>query len=123
MANPKFTLTGVSDLEFGRGLLYPVEKPQQVVQVVERTAAGSLQVENLGVTVHTRVLRLRGLSGTVFADLRTWHESVAEGALNEFTYVDETGASQTVRWLDDTLNAPQYWNGRYSVEILLEVVS
>lgn len=123
MANPKFTKSGYSDLEFGRGLLYPVEKPQQVVQVIERTAGGSLQVENLGVTIHTRLLRLRGLSSTIFTSLRTWHSTVSQGALNTFTYVDEDETSQTVRWLDDTLNAPEYFNGRYGVEILLEVVS
>ena len=123
MANPKFTKTGYSDLSFGRGLLYPVEKPQQVLQAVDRTAGGSLQVENLGVTLNSRLLRLRGLSGTIFTNLRTWHSTVANGAVNTFTYVDEDGTSHTVRWLDDTLNMPEYFNGRYSVEIVLEVVS
>ena len=123
MANPKFTKTGYSDLEFGRGLLYPVEKPQRLTQVVERTAGGSLQVENLGVTINTRVLRLRGLSAAVFTALRTWHSATAQGAVNTFTYVDEDGSSNTVRWLDDTLNAPEYFNNRFSVEILLEIVS
>lgn len=123
MANPKFTKSGYDDLEFGRGLLYPVEKPQQVIQVVERTAGMTLQVESLGGTIHTRPLRLRGLSSTIFTSLRTWHETVAAGASNTFTFVDEDETSHTVRWLDDTLNMPEYFNGRHSVEILLEVIS
>ena len=123
MANPKFSKSGYSDLEFGRGLLYPVEKPQHKIQVVERTAGGSLQVESLGVTIHTRPLRARGLSSTFFTNLRTWHDTVANGAVNTFTYTDEDETAHTVRWLDDTLNMPEYFNARYSVEILLEVIS
>jgi len=100
-----------------------VERPQEVIQVVERTAGGELQVENLGITVSRRRLVLNGLSATVFADLKTWHSDVAVGALNEFYYDDENGSANLVRWIDDTLNMPEYFGGKYSVEITLEIVT
>lgn len=123
MANISFEKSGYTTLEFGRSLRYPVERPQQVIQVLERTAGGTIQVENLGVTVSTRKLVLTYLTESVYDSLVTWHSTVAQGALNTFTYNDENGDSHTVRWIDDTLNAPEYRNGYFSAEILLEIVS
>lgn len=123
MADISFQKSGYSDLNFGRSLTYPVERLQTVSQVLDRTAGGTLQVENLGVTTSTRRLRLTHLTQAVYDSLVTWHSTVAQGAVNTFTYNDENGDSHTVRWLDDTLNAPEYRNGRFSVEITLEIVT
>ena len=123
MADIKFTKTGYSDLEFGRSVLVPVRRPQRVIQAVDRTAGGTLQVENLGITVNERILRINNLTQAVINSLKTWHSTVAQGARNTFTYVDENGTSHTVQWLDDTLDAPEGWNNKFSVEIRLEIVS
>lgn len=123
MANVTFVKSGYTTISFGRSLAYPVERPQTVVQVLDRTAGGSLQVENLGVTTSTRRLVMTNLSESIYDALVTWHSTVAKGALNTFTYNDENGDAHTVRWLDDTLNMPEYRNGKFSVEILLEIIS
>lgn len=123
MANISFAKSGYSTLSFGMSLRYPVERPQQVIQIADRTAGGTLQVENLGVTINTRRLVLNNLTQAVYDALVTWHSTVAQGSLNTFTYNDENSTAHTVRWLDDTLNAPEYRNGKFGVEITLEIIS
>ena len=122
MAAPQFQKTGYSTITLSK-VVFPVGRPQTVVQVVERTAGGVLQVENLGVVINQRVIPLRRLTDAEILALRTWHSTAAAGALNTFTYVDEDGDSHTVRWVDDTLDAPETSEGRHEATITLEIVS
>ena len=122
MAAPQFQKAGYVTITLSK-VVFPLRRPQTVVQVVDRTAGGALQVENLGVTINTRVLPMRRLTDTEISDLRTWHSTVANGAVNTFTFVDEGSTSHTVRWLEDTLDAPETNEGRHDAEISLEIVS
>ena len=122
MAAPQFQKTGYDTITLSK-VVYPVRRPQRVIQVVDRTAGGTLQVENLGVTAKTRVLPMARLTDPEISDLRTWHETNVTGALETFTFVDEDSTSHTVRWLDDTLDAPETRYGRHSCEITLEIIS
>lgn len=123
MANISFQKSGETPIDFGASIRYPVEKPQQAVQATDRTAGGTLVVENLGVYTQRRVLQLVGLSAAVVLSLRNWHQNIAVGAANEFTYVDESGSSNTVVWVDDEFNPLLNNNDTYSAVINLEVTA
>lgn len=122
MAAPTFSKTGYTTITLSK-VVFPLRRLQTVVQVKERTAGGTLQVENLGVTINTRVLPMAKLTDAEILALRTWHSTAAAGASNTFTFVDEDETSHTVRWIDDTLDAAENREGRHSAEITLEIVS
>lgn len=121
MAVPKFVL-GESQLQFSRGLRYPVEKPNEKVQALDRTGAGSLQVESLGLGIRTRILRFRNLPQADYEALDAWFDDIANGAANSFTYIDEDGVSMTVRIITPKLNFAETALERFSGELLLELV-
>ena len=121
MAAPKFILGGNS-LQFSRGIRFPVEKPHEKMQVFDRTAAGTMQIEELGVNIHTRRLIFRNLPQADYDALRTWYDTIAAGALNSFTYQDEDGSWMTVRIITNPLNFQETSYQRFSGELLLELV-
>jgi hypothetical protein len=123
MAAPIFRKSGYSDLTLSK-LIYGLDRPQTKVQVKERTAGGELQVEDLGVTIRERVLPMSKLTDTEVADFRTWHDTVLDGAVETFTFIDEDGTSHTARWVDDTFRAPRTSYNRNNPDaITLEIVS
>ena len=123
MATPTFSKTGYDTLSLSK-LIYGLDRPQQKVQVLERTAGGELQVEEQGVTIYTRVLPMRRLTDAEVALFRTWHDTVANGAANTFTFIDEDSTSHTVRWIDDTFRAPRTAYNRNDPDaITLEIIS
>ena len=123
MAAPIFRKSGYDDLTLSK-VIYGLDRPQQKVQVLDRTAGGALQVEELGVTIYTRVLPMRRLTDAEAALFRTWHDTVANGAVNTFTLIDEDSTSHTVRWIDDTFRAPRTSYNRNDPDaITLEIIS
>lgn len=122
MAAPKFVL-GADELQFSRGIRYPVAKPSKAVQAVDRTGAGALQVEILGANIRTRKLLFKNLPLADYTALVAWYETVAQGAANAFTYYDEDENEMTVRIISPALEFPQTAYQRYSGELLLEVVA
>lgn len=122
MAYPKFEL-GLNVLQFTRGIRYPVEKPHEKLQVSDRSAGGALQVEELGIDIHTRRLVFRNLPLEDYEALISWYNSMANGVMNSFTYYDEDGVAMTVRMLTNPLNFPQTSYQRFAGELLLEVVA
>lgn len=123
MPAPIFRKSGYSDLTLSK-LIYGLDRPQTKVQVMDRTAGGELQVEELGVTIRQRVLPMSRLTDAEAALFRTWHDTVANGAVNTFTFIDEDSTSHTARWVDDTFRAPRTSYNRNSPDaITLEIVS
>jgi hypothetical protein len=122
MAAPKFVL-GANELQFSRGIRYPVEKPHEKLQAMDRTAGGGLQVEELGIDIRTRRLIFKNLPQVDYDALCTWYDTIADGSLNTFTYYDEDGVSMTVRMLTNPLNFAETYYQRFSGELLLEVVN
>ena len=118
---PKFVL-GSNVLQFSRGIQYPVARPVEKLQVVDRTGGGSLQVEELGVTIGTFPIVFKGLPLADYQALKTWHGTIANGAANPFTYYDEEGTAWTVRLLTAKLDFQETSFQRFSGELLLEVV-
>ena len=121
MAYPRFEL-GANVLQFSRGIRYPVEKPHEKLQITDRTAGGSLQVEDLGVDIKTRRLIFKNLPQADYDTLCTWFDTIANGALNSFTYYDEDGQAMTVRLLSSPFNFPETSYQRFAGELLLELV-
>lgn len=99
MANPQFIL-GANTLTFSKAPVYPVRAPRQRIQAVDRTAAGGLTVESLGAGINKRVMGFRNLSAADFSALVMWFDSIANGAANPFTVMDEDGATYSARWVN-----------------------
>lgn len=123
MAIPKFT-SGALELLFPRGVQTPGNEPITKSQAVDRTAAGSLQVESFGVTTREKVLVFRGMDkATTYADLVTWFDDVANGAENSFTYTDHDSATAIVQIITPALAFTETEPGTMEGSLTLEVVS
>lgn len=117
----KFELTPYI-LEFEAGADYPAKRRAEIFQVTDRTAAGTLQVENLGVTATKRVLNFNLMSKTDYDALLNWYLNVSVGAASSFEFTDEYGNVGTVKILDDEINFDETSLYRYSGSITLEYV-
>lgn len=121
MAAIRFVLGGNS-LTFSKGIQYPVQKPAEKTQVIDRTGGGTLQVEDLGVTIRQFPIAFRSLPLADYEALSSWHDTISNGAQNPFTYYDEDGLAHTVRMLTTKLDFQQTSYQRFSGDLLLEVV-
>lgn len=122
MSKPIFTY-GATSIEFSRGLQYPLRKPADRLQVVSRSAAGTVaRVEDLGVTIRSRELVFRNLPKTDWDDLCDFYDNVVFGAGLEFTYSDENGDEFTVRLMSNPWNMAETAYQKYSGTIELEVI-
>lgn len=122
MATPKFT-SGAFTLEFSSGIQLPGRRPLEKIQARDRTAAGALLVEDLGVpSIRRFPLVIRGIDSAKMAEIETWWDTIANGGLNAFTYSDEDGMDHTVLWVDDLLDFTQFEPDMFEGEINLEVV-
>ena len=122
MANPIFTLGGDS-ISFSSNITFPGRRSQERLQATDRTAGGTLIVEDLGSTVSRRTLYFNDLSAADMASLITWHDTISNGAANSFTYTDEDGSSMTVRLLTNPLSFEEFFTDHYRGSLVLEVVS
>ncbi len=121
MANPKFTL-GANELQFSQTIVYPVRKPHEKIQVTDRTAGGTLQVEDLGIDIRRRPLVFNGLPKTDYDNLMNWYDTICDGAMNAFTYTDYEGNDYTVRMLTNPLDFKELPQQLYRGHLLLEIV-
>lgn len=121
MAKVKFTL-GANTLEFSRGPVYPSTRPLERLQVVDRTAAGTLKTEDLGAVIRRFKIAFKGLSQTNYTGLENWFNLIGAGSTNEFTYHDENEDTYIVRMITNPLEFKQTYHGRYEGELELEVV-
>ncbi len=123
MAALSFSAPGGQQLTFSVGRTYPLRQPRERLQVLSRSAAGTLRVADKGLSSVRRLrLAFRGLPAADHAALLTWYEEVACGSLNPFTFTDEAGAAHTVRW-SGPFDLEQAATGRYSGEVVLEEVA
>jgi hypothetical protein len=112
---------GTQSILISCGRVYPVREPKERLQVVSRTAGGTIRVVDKGVKVRTIVLTFKDLRGSDYAALDDWYDNVAVGAFNAFSFVDELGLTYTVRWMS-TLDFQETANNRYGGDITLERV-
>jgi hypothetical protein len=119
MALPQFILDA-NTLTFEKGIKYPVRRPHEMVQALDRTAAGSLQVESFGIEIKRLVLRLEYISSSFYSSLLDWFENKCNGAANAFTYIDDQSVSHTVVWTNNFnfIETVAGYNGSIDLEIV-----
>jgi len=122
MAIPTFTLAA-NNIQFTTGFQYPEQGPVELLQIADRTSGGSLQIEDLGVSIKTKIISFDGLPRADFINLQYWFENVCHGAENTFTYMDPYGSTFTVRWVSSIYDLRQMEYDWYQGQIVLEVVS
>ena len=121
MAAIRFEL-GANSLQFSKGIQYPVQKPVEKSQVMDRTGGGEWQVEDLGVTIRQFPIVFKGLPLADYNNLLIWHDQICNGAEHNFTYYNEVGQPSLVKCLTPKINFPETSYQRHSGELLLEVV-
>lgn len=122
MAAISFVLGG-DTFTFSRRINYPVSKPARSGQVINQTAAGTLEVETVGISsIKTLILNFTCLTSTDYTGLINWRDNISNWAANSFTYNDENGVANTVRWIDQSFDIPLNSYEKYSATITLEIV-
>lgn len=121
MSAVKFVL-GADTLTLSRSINYTASRPTRTGQVLDETAAGTLEVETLGSPVPLFPLEITDMTSTDVAGLIDWRDNISDWAANSFTYYDENGDTHTVQWINDSIDFPQVSHGRYSAFINLRVV-
>lgn len=96
--------SGTDSLEFEAGADYPASRPIEIFQVQDRTAAGILQVESLGVSVSRRVLTFTLMSLVDYQALLNWFINIVNGGEKDFSFTDEKGVIGLVKITDNILN-------------------
>ncbi len=120
MAAIRFEL-GEEVLLFSKGIQYPVQKPVERMQVVDRTGGGELQGEDLGVTIRQFLIKFKGLPLADYNALLYWHDQVCNGIEHEFTYYDENLTPSTVKMLTTKIDFRETSYQRFTGSLLLEV--
>ena len=122
MTTIRFELSG-NALDLSRNINFPVSESARSSQVTDRTAAYTLEVEDLGIAAtKTRPLILTNLTELDHDGLINWRDNICNWAATPFLYYDECGNHHTVRWIDEVVTIPQTRNGRWAVTIMLEIV-
>ena len=120
----KITFTkGVDSLAFTYNNQFPVSRPVEKFQVVDRTADGTLQVEDLGVDVERRELVFKFMPQADYDALVTWFNTTCNGAAETFTFTDERSNGMTVRMLTTVLDFRETQWQQYEGTLELEVIS
>ncbi len=118
---PRFVL-GAQQIQFSKGIRYPVNKPAERLQAVSRSAGGSTRTEDLGITIRSRILRFKNLPVADWLALCDWYDNIVYGAGLEFTYYDEIGESMLVIMRSNPADFSETSYQRYAGELELEVV-
>lgn len=109
-------------LIFENGADYPSSQPVELFQVSDRTAAGPLQVETLGVKVAQRVLNFNLMTKTDYEGLLNWFLNITQGGYYTFTFTDEYGEVGDVRFINSKIDFRETSFQRYSGQVTLEYI-
>jgi hypothetical protein len=108
-------------LQFEAGGDYPARRPVELLQVQDRTAAGTLQVETLGITIKRRTIVFNLMTETDYNALLDWFLNIVNGGAEVFDFTDEYGTLfEDVRITDNIIDFPETSYKRYSGELNLE---
>jgi len=111
---------GLTEIEFTEGASYPANRPIEKMQIVDRTAGGQLQVEELGITLKRRILNFELMSKYDYELLENWFDNVVNGAEHPFEFEDERGFTGTVKFITTKLDFPEIDFELYSGSVELE---
>jgi len=90
-------------------------------QLLDHTQGGTVVVQDLGVETYEVQLTFEMLTQTQKDALQSFFHTVADGALNTWTYTDELGNSYTARFLSPVLAFEQAAKDMYDVTLRLEL--
>lgn len=117
----KFEL-GSDVLEFEAGAEYPARRPVELYQIKDRTAAGTLQIEKLGITIRSRVLTFTLMPIEDYDKLINWFVNIVNGGQKSFIFTDERGAEGEVKITDDIIDFPEVDFEIFSGTLTLEYI-
>lgn len=109
-------------LQFLAGGDYPANYATSLMQVQDRTAAGTLQVENLGITIKRRTIVFTLMPKEDYDALENWFLNVVVGGSNSFFFTDEYGITKTVKIIDPVLDFTETSLNRFSGSITVEYI-
>ena len=101
----------------GRAL--PVHDPKTVNVVTAYSEGRKLYAYDKSITEQTFTLDITQATQTEFDNFETWHETIAVGPLNTFTFTDEDSNAYTVRLMNLANPLKEVSNGRYAGTIVL----
>lgn len=110
-------------LQFTTGSEYPADFKDGIIQVIDRTAGGTLKVEGYGVRVEQKTLVFSLLPAADYHALVDWFYNIAEGAMNKFEMTDEYGVVKIVRIVSPELVFKEVFLNTYSGSVQIEVFS
>ena len=113
---------GTNELFFEAGGDYPASRPVELFQVQDRTAAGILQVEDLGVQTRRRVITFNLMSKADYDALLDWFLNIANGGMIDFEFTDEKGFTGTVKITDQIIDFIETSYESYSGTLNVEYV-
>jgi len=108
--------------QFEAGGDYPAQRKNKVFQVVDRSAGGTLHVENLGIQTRNRVITFNLMPKVDYDGLVDWFYNVVNGGEIDFEFTDEYGETGTVKMMDDEIDFAETSLHVYSGSITLEYV-
>lgn len=113
---------GGSVLQFEEGASYPASRPIEKLQIADRTAGGTLQVEELGITFRRRTLNFVDMSKNDYEGLVDWFDNVSNGSQNDFEFIDERGFQGIVKIIDNVVDFIETDYELFSGSITLEYI-
>jgi hypothetical protein len=101
----------------GRSL--PVYDPTTVNVVTAYSDGRQMYAYDKGIAEQTFTLDITQATQTEADNIATWHETIAVGPLNTFTFTDEDSTAHTVRLMNLQNPLKEVSNGRYAGTITL----
>lgn len=95
---------GSQVLQFSEGASYPASRPIRKLVIKDRTAAGTLRIEELGITIRERPLVFEDMIKSDHDLLRDWFDNVVNGCMEIFEFTDERGFVGNVQIIDETFD-------------------
>lgn len=100
---------------------YPSRSPVEMMQVSDRTAAGTLRVETYAKPIKKRVLNFIDMSLYDYQGLLNFYLNVVNGMEIKFSFEDERESIFSVSFQDRIINFQETSFNRFSGSITLEI--
>jgi hypothetical protein len=121
MSGIKFQ-SGAVIFETECGADYPAGRNNQIVQVSDRTAAGVMQVETLGIHIEQRTLSWSLMPLSEYTALLDFFLNAVNAGEKTFEFTDERGRVGTVRFTSSKLNFRETSFQRFAGSFTLEYI-
>lgn len=107
-------------IAFKHGSSYGGDTTHYQTQVIDRTAAGTLQVEDLGVAYKQKTVVFEAMTNDDYVQLMEFFDITVDGAMKEFTFRDEFNDTYTARFVQTSLSFKRInfcmWAGSFVLE-------